>query len=705
VSELCTGAAPGAPGAGPHWESSRKSGVGRACNFHSRVWFTVGGGILNEIYYPRPDQPCTKDAGFIVTNGSDFFSEERRDTESEVRWAGDGIPALVLTNTHRGGRYRIHKEIVADPRSDLLLQRTRFEVLEGNPGDYHLYFLLAPHLGDEGKRNTASLGSYKGAPFLFAKSRHAALALACSSGWKARSVGYVGVSDGWQDLSRHKRMLWQYDKAENGNVAVTGEVCLQDHAFVLALGFGERETDAAYVAHAGLDRDFDEVWTHYKTEWSAWQKTIPPLKSDAEAERLFRASTAVLRVHESVEQPGCRVASLSIPWGEAREHQEAAGYHAVWARDCAQSALGLLACGARDDAIRTLDYLRRTQEEDGHWPQVMWCDGAAYWKAIQLDLIAAPIILYEIARQESAFAGEHPASRHWPMVRRAAEFICHHGPISEQGRWERNPGFSIYTLAMTIASLVIAGQAAEDNHEPNLASHFLGTADAWNAQIENWTYCRGSELAHRAGVAGYYCRVVPGNSQGQPDFAGNCAITNSRGPQSIRASEMVSPDVWALVRYGLRRADDPRVRDTTTAIDASLLVNTPAGPVWHRYNGDGYGETDQGDPFCGEGVGRAWPLLTAERAHYELAQGHLDAAQNLAHAMLNFADDSLLLSEQVWDSNDLPDKCLRLGQATGSARPLAWAHAEYLQLLRSLRDGRAFSCPQLVAKRYAEGKA
>jgi glucoamylase len=35
----------------------------------------------------------------------------------------------------------------------------------------------------------------------------------------------------------------------------------------------------------------------------------------------------------------------------------------------------------------------------------------------------------------------------------------------------------------------------------------------------------------------------------------------------------------------------------------------------------------------------------------------------------------------VWDSPDIPTRGLALGQATGSAAPLGWAHAEYLQLL------------------------
>ena len=61
--------------------------------------------------------------------------------------------------------------------------------------------------------------------------------------------------------------------------------------------------------------------------------------------------------------------------------------------------------------------------------------------------------------------------------------------------------------------------------------------------------------------------------------------------------------------------------NTVKVIDALLKVETPRGPAWHRYNGDGYGEHDDGSPFDGTGVGRAWPLLTGERAHYELAAG------------------------------------------------------------------------------------
>lgn len=703
MSRLRTGKAPGRPGAGPHWESSRKSGVGRACNFTSRVWFTVGDGILNEIFYPRPDLPCTKEAGFIVTAGDSFFSEEKADTISEVSWAKPGVPALRITNTHRGGRYRIHKEVMADPERDVVLQRTRFEALEGDPDDYRLYLLLAPHLGDQGCHNTASFGNFKGTPMLFAKSEYSALAASASSGWKGRSAGYVGRSDGWQDLSRHKQMLWHYELAKEGNVALTGEIHLEGNLrFTLAIGFGRTESEAGFATRVSLARGFDQAWEEYIAEWEDWQEVIPEMAELGANNPLYRTSAAILRIHEAVDQQGARAASLSTPWGEAREEQKAAGYHAVWARDCAQSALGLLACGAGADALRTLGYLQSVQEADGHWPQVMWADGAPYWEAVQIDSIAAPLILYGIAKQEGLFTNDSEAAAHWPMVQKSAEFICRNGPITEQDRWERNGGFSVYTLSIAIAALVIASETAREMGRQDLARYLVETADAWNAQVENWTYAGGSKLAQALSLRGAYCRIVPADEKGRPKFNGNVSLDNSELKKSAVAEEMVSPDVWALVRYGLRQADDERIRDTTAAIDATLKTVTPGGAVWHRYNNDGYGESAQGEPFCTEGIGRGWPLLSGERGHYELARGRLDGAKAVQLSLEKFAGEVGMLPEQIWDAGDILEKGLCLGCATGSARPLAWAHAEYLQLSRSIRDGRAFSCPSVVARRYAE---
>lgn len=140
------------------------------------------------------------------------------------------------------------------------------------------------------------------------------------------------------------------------------------------------------------------------------------------------------------------------------------------------------------------------------------------------------------------------------------------------------------------------------------------------------------------------------------------------------------------------------MEDSLRVIDAELKVNTPFGSAWRRYNNDGYGPHADGKAYQGWGIGRAWPLLTGERAHYELAAGR-DIRPLLA-AMENFATRSGMLPEQVWDQPNLPEAGMYLGKPAGSAMPLMWAHAEYIKLLRSLRDGAIFDCIPLVADRY-----
>jgi glucoamylase len=70
--------------------------------------------------------------------------------------------------------------------------------------------------------------------------------------------------------------------------------------------------------------------------------------------------------------------------------------------------------------------------------------------------------------------------------------------------------------------------------------------------------------------------------------------------------------------------------------------------------------------------------------------------------MADLAGDGGMIPEQVWDTEDIPEKGLFKGRPSGSAAPLAWAHAEYLKLLRSLRDGEVFDLSPHTARRYIE---
>jgi glucoamylase len=700
--------APGAPGIKPRWTSSAKTGVGTALSDKSRVWFTLSHGIFNEIYYPSIDEAGIRDMSFIVTDGGDFFSEEKRDTVSKVNHLAGGVPAFRLENTCRGGRYRVEKEIVTDPQRDTVVQQVRFIPQQGALADYRLHVLLAPHLGNQGSGNTAWVGDFEGTPLLFAQRDDNCLALACSNPWVKRSVGYVGSSDGWQDLKEHKQMTWEYTCAENGNVALTAEIDLSksEGNFVLALGFGKDPDGAARNAIASLRDGFKKAKHDYIAGWEDWMNNHTSLKkTEIEPGDLSLISLAVLRTHESKTFPGGLIASLSFPWGASHGDSDQGGYHLVWGRDMVETAGGLLAAGAHEEVHRALSYLRKTQQPDGHWPQNMWLDGTAYWNGIQMDETALPILLVNLAHGEKVLA-DTDLVQLWPMLKQAAGYLARNGPVSPQDRWEEDPGYTPFTVAVQIAALLAAADFADVNHESLIAEYLREIADVWHDSIDRWMYVSKTDWCQKFRVEGYYVRIAPkttgnGVSRSENRVHVKNVLTDA---DSRRAMHLVSPDALDLVRFGVRAANDPRMKDTATVIDALLKTETPSGPVWHRYNDDGYGEHEDGAPFNGTGIGRGWPLLTGERAHYELSAGRIEEAKKLLATMGSFANEGGLISEQVWDSPDIPEHELHFGRPSGSAMPLVWAHAEYVKLQRSLCVGQVFDMPPQTVKRYLTDK-
>ena len=699
--------APGAPGIPARWTSSAKSGVGTSFNKSSEVTFTLSHGIVNEVYFPREDSAWIRDIGLIVTDRKEFFSEEKRDTEHEVKTVGDGVPAYILTNTCEDKRYRITKEIVTDTRRDTLLQRVTFEALKGKASDYHLCVLLAPHIANKGAENEAWLGDFKGIPMLYAQRSHRCIALACSAPWKRRSVGYVGTSDGYTDLYRHKQMTWEYEEAPNGNVALTAEIDLEqvDKDFVLAVGFGRNPTEAGHRAYASIVEGFDRIQERYVRFWQNWQESLITLISPKDKiGELARISASMLRIHESKRFPGGIIASFSIPWGYSKGDGDIGGYHLVWPRDLVESSGGLIALGAKKTASRVLEYLLITQEADGHWSQNMWLEGIPFWTGIQLDEVALPILLIEICRRHEALDPEG-TPHYWQMVKKALGFMAKNGPATKQDRWEEVGGYTPFTLAAEVAALVAAAEFADENGEPEMAEYCRQTADLWNDSIERLTYVTGTPLAEKVGVEGYYLRVNPCGVDAKDLDGRYLKLKNQpEDKANILVTELVSVDALALVRFGLRAADDPKILNTIKVIDELLKLETPTGPCWYRYNRDGYGEHEDGSPFDGTGIGRAWPLLTGERAHYEIAAGNLKGAKKLMETMETFASHGLF-PEQIWDTDDIPEKELFFGKHAGSAMPLVWAHSEYIKLCCSIREERVFDMPKPAWERYVQKKS
>ncbi|MDE2237130.1 MAG: glucan 1,4-alpha-glucosidase, partial [Elusimicrobia bacterium] len=694
----------GRPGLPPRWTRSRKEGLGTAYSAASKLWFTLSHGIVNEVYYPTVDSPQIRDLQYLVTDGETFFHEEKRDLKRELEPLNTHALGYRLINSDPRGRYRLVKEIIVDPHLPCLLMRTRLEGDEAFLKKLRLYALLAPRLSGRGWGNNAVKANAAGRDILLAYRDQTQLALGASVPLARASCGFVGASDGWTDLHQNFRLDWSFDSALDGNVAAVAQLDLSScREFTLALAFGSAPHGAASVLLQSLAVPFERQKERFLEQWERACSGVPPLgEKSGDGGKLYRTSHSLLLAHEDKTYPGAMVASMSIPWGEARGDEDGlGGYHLVWTRDLCNSAGALLACGNFRTPLRALIYLAASQRAEGGFHQNFWIDGRPFWRGVQLDEAAFPVLLAWRLSRLRALEDFDP----YPMVRKAAAFLIAQGPVTQQERWEENGGYSPSTLAACVCALVCAAQFARRRGEEAAARVMEDHADFLESHIEAWTVTSRGTLA--PGIARHYIRILPADPSGDASEDPDTAILALKNvppgqPSRFPAREIVDAGFLELVRYGLRRAGSALLEDSLRVVDSALKVQTPVGPCWRRYTHDGYGQKPDGGPFTGWGLGRPWPLLAGERGHYELAAGRDPGA--CLRALEGFASSGGMLPEQIWDGEDLPQLELRRGGPTGSAMPLMWAHAEYVKLLRSVEDGAVFDRLDVVAERYLAGK-
>lgn len=674
--------APGAPGIGSAWTSGLKHGLGTSTTTTSRVWYTIGRGTTDEVFYPQTDTPEVQDLQYLVTDGWTFTDNERDDATHATAMPDPRSLTYQQVNTATSGRWRITKTYVTDPARATLLVQTRFQVFTG--GALQLYVLFNPSLNGSGMSDTgASSGGQ-----LVGSDGPVASALASSSGFLATTNGYSGTaSDPWNDLTTHHGLTTTYDSAATGgNLVQSGQVVVgTDTTFTLALAFGATRAEASSNASTSLASGWTSVSGAYQSGWHAYLaglKPVPSAVSDAGQTQLYTTAVMAIAAHEDKTYRGAFVASLSTPWGQASNADRGgvAGYHAVWARDLYQMATALIVVGDGAAADRALDYLFNVQQKaDGSFPQNTWLNGTPYWGGLQMDEVALPLVLaYQLGRTEAAT---------WAKVKKSADYVVAHGPSTPQDRWEENGGYSPATIAAQIAGLVCAADIAARNGDTASANRYLSTADSWRADVDGWTYTTSGHLSGGR----YYERI---DNNGNPNDGATLSIGNGGGSWDER--DVVDGGFLELVRLGIKAPTDVHVTSSLTTLDATIRRTVNGHDYWYRYNHDGYGETSAGGPYTGAGVGRLWPVLSGERGEYALARGQ-SAAPYLA-AMARSATEGYLIPEQIWDV--APAHGFAQGYATNSANPLSWALGQYVRLAQSADNGTNLDTPQVVCRRY-----
>jgi glucoamylase len=511
------------------------------------------------------------------------------------------------------------------------------------------------------------------------------------------STGFVGHSDGWQDLKggmADSTMNWTYESATNGNIAQMAMFDLSPYAneksvtFNLVLSFGNSDATASALAAETLGDNFSTMLSTYNAQWNTYTNSLNTFDGTAD-QQYYVAAMAIKAATDKTT--GAIVAGLGNPWGNSNYSictpfgiPMQGGYHIAWPRDLYKIASALIVAGDTATASKSLDWLLTTmQQPDGHFLQNAFLDGTPYWNSVQMDETALPIVLaWKLGRTDAATYIKH--------IKPAADYIVKYGPVTGQERWEENSGYSPGTIATEIAGLVCAADIARVNGDATSEAKYLETADYWQSKVESWTFTTSGSI----GNGKYYERI---DDNGNPNDGHILPIRNGGGFYDERS--IVDSSFLELVRLGVKPWNNPHILESLQEIDSTIKQTIAGkGDGFFRYNHDGYGETTTGADYTGAGSGRLWPIFTGERGHFAIASG--EKAEDYLVTMRAFANSSYMIPEQVWDNN--APSTYTPGTPTKSMTPLSWSMAEYITLLASNYHGKVMDQPTIVYQRYVK---
>jgi len=751
-------AAPGAPGAPSYFDLARKDCVGTATGTASKVWYTVAGGALSDVYEPTIDNTNVSTLQYLVTDGSTFTDLQTRDMTYTVAADPTGMACTVTAADAQHG-YQIVTTYITDPASDTVLMHTQLEALPGsgtNLAGLHLYARLDAHVNgnggggaDNAGANSGVIDTSTGAPVPVIYSTNTVtnavnrdyavptyMALDASVPSPAAGVGYAGsASDGLTQLDSD-HTITPYDSAPDGHIVATEDVTPPAGGSVtLALGFGRSQAAAVATAAGSLRRPFAATELKYLGGWVRYDAGLRPpfghvpgaaARRDGAAIAHYYLSANVIKASEDKTYPGAIVASLASPWGQSVPAGTFANgapsyfgsYREVFARDLYEAFTGLLADGDLATArAATLFLFDRQQQADGSMPRNSLLNGepAPDTGGTQLDETSYPIIM-------ALQAGLDGSGSLWrDHIRPAADFLVSHGPSFGVERWEEQTGYSPSTIAAEIAGLTAAAVIAAEHGDQARAQIYQATADDFQRNIKSWTVTTSGPYA-----PAYFIRL---SKTGDPNAS--IAYSLGNGGPTLDQRAVVDGGFQELVRLGELPASDPDVQASLGVLDRQISVATPSGAGYYRYgnsaaagSADGYGDCYQpsqtscgtvGAPWAptGTGTGHLWPVLSGERAESDIAEGNTAGAAALLSAMENFSSGVGLVPEQAWEDPGLPaspygsDPATASigftdGKAAGSASPLTWAQAQELRLILALAAGHTVETPRFTLQRYVQ---
>ncbi|PMG80424.1 glucan 1,4-alpha-glucosidase [Shewanella sp. 10N.286.51.B7] len=696
--------------------------------------------------------------GFVDTEKEDTIS-----TIEYLHQDEQGRPlslAYKVTNKAKNGQYQIEKHFFTDPNRDSMMMKVIFTAYADGITP-HLY--ANPHIDNSGANDIAVIEEQalvaftdKAESSVMTIKSDVAFTQA-SAGFVGTSDGLSDLKDNGKLDSLYSST--SADKASAGNVALTAQYPTLNKAqgsntleMNVAIGFGAGKQSSLANTDATLATGYDKVLSAYlgddkHTGWKDYLASLPAINAmsanTTDDGQLLYTSALVLKAQEDKTHAGALIASLSNPWGDSVSAKVGStGYKAVWPRDFYQCAMAFLAMGDTETPKVAFEYLKKVQVSQqtpeyvgtpGWFLQKTHVDGEIEWVGVQLDQTAMPIMLGWKLWQAGVLTDTEITQWYQEMLKPAAEFLVTGGkvkldwnnteiipPSTQQERWEEQAGFSPSTTAAVIAGLVAAsdlGKLAKDGE----AEEYLAIAKKLEASLESTMVTNNGELAKDNKP--YYVRISPNGNPNNDD-----KLLDNNGKPGLDQRTILDGGFLELVRYGVKNANDSVIQNSVMLIDDTELEHNlrvkyeftakdgSKIPGYRRYGNDGYGEDiTTGLSYAEKGNtedqrGRVWPFFTGERGHYELAlakstdtltpEVHQQLINTYVQGMETFANEGLMLPEQAWDGVGNSTRYnYEMGQGTNSATPLAWTHAEYVKLVRSMTDKAVWDFYPVVAEK------
>ena len=603
--------AAGAPGAPSYYDEARKDCVGTSADARSKVWYTVAGGTLSDVYAPTIDNTDVKSLDPVVT-GPGFTALQPRDMTYTVSAPGGTGMACEVTAHDAAHHFDLVTDYITDPATEAVIMRFTLEPLPGAPPGLSVYLRFNPLLNGHGGGGSDNAGpesatvvptsrgpvplSYSTNSFTEAVNRSYATpvyaALAASTPFGAVETGYAGTaSDGLTELDGSGALLdrtrcQQRQRGADGQAgtrsgfrdgrSVRGSAGPPRASTVtVALGFGGSADDAVRTALAASATPFAASYDAYQAGWRAYDAGLLPPGGGHRAHPVSAAQTAaywlsanVLKASEDKTFPGATAASLASPWGQAVPAGQAASdglapyfgsYREVFPRDTYEAFTGFLTDGDLATARQIVRFLfDDMQRPDGSFPRNGLLNGQAApdTGGLQLDETADPILM----AWQAGLAGD--AALYTGHIRPAADFLVANGPADGVERWEEQTGFSPSTMADEVAGLVAAAAIARVQGDGVSARLFLATADDYRRLILATDVTSNGPLSSQP----YFIRV---DKTGDPDAAFSYTLGNG-DPASYDQRAVVDQGFLELTRLGELPASDPVVRNSLTVTAAAL---------------------------------------------------------------------------------------------------------------------------------------